>query len=272
MRVARCFPLALGAEHSLTTLRVAHSGQKPQTLQPSMRVAGVEHGKLKHVPSTGDLLSTHVAVPPSIAAEARRAASDLGTALQVGPGVRPLHVRSQELCCGETRASTASAVPGGQSTCLAATLSVISAWRLHAQTAVQEYSPPGSPRSDFSDRGVRAHPRSLLSLLAKQEAVAVLKQSQRHLAMHIHGADIVIAWLCAGVIRRMEERGANLQPESGEAALRGVAAHRPRSGDHQNRMCVLRACHIMHVHVGNRLTRLDLLSCRVPDILMLQDW
>jgi hypothetical protein len=41
----------------------------------------VEHGKLKHVPSTSDLLS--VAMPPSIAAEARRAASDLSTALQV---------------------------------------------------------------------------------------------------------------------------------------------------------------------------------------------
>jgi hypothetical protein len=66
-----------------------------------MHIAGVEHGKLKHVPSTGDLLSAHVAVPPSIAAEARRAASDLGTALQVGPGVRPLHAPSQELCPGD---------------------------------------------------------------------------------------------------------------------------------------------------------------------------
>ena len=68
---------------------------------------GVEHGKLKHVPSTGDLLSAHVAVPPSIAAEARRAASDLGTALQVGAYILPLHIRSLELCRGETGALTA---------------------------------------------------------------------------------------------------------------------------------------------------------------------
>lgn len=43
--------------------------------------AGIEHGKLKHVPSTSDLLGA--ALPPSIAAEARRAASDLGAKLQV---------------------------------------------------------------------------------------------------------------------------------------------------------------------------------------------
>lgn len=49
-------------------------------------VAGVEQGKLKHVPSTSDLLGA--AMPQAIAAEARRAASDLGTALQVSTRVR----------------------------------------------------------------------------------------------------------------------------------------------------------------------------------------
>ena len=66
--------------------------------------AGVEHGKLKHVPSTSDLLSAHVAVPPGIAAEARRAASDLGTALQVasapGPSMHALApAPSMHACC-----------------------------------------------------------------------------------------------------------------------------------------------------------------------------
>jgi hypothetical protein len=113
VRVARCISLALGAEHSSTTPWAAHHGPTPDPATaiarrrrgalidggciPYTLSAGVEHGKLKHVPSTGDLLSAHVAVPPSIAAEARRAASDLSTALQVGPGLR-----ARGSCAAET--------------------------------------------------------------------------------------------------------------------------------------------------------------------------
>ena len=106
----------LGAEHSVTICR-QRSVLCTHVCKPFQITAGVEAGKLKHVPSTGDLLSAHVAVPPSIAAEARRAASDLGTALQVGPSIPCIHACRS--CAVETHGMTASAVPGGRSTCLA---------------------------------------------------------------------------------------------------------------------------------------------------------
>jgi hypothetical protein len=108
--------------------------------------AGVEHGKLKHVPSTSDLLG--VAMPPSIAAEARRAASDLSTALQVGPAAIPTCEVSE---VAWRRMLLLSVVADSR------TVYVLSSGHRYPQHVMQEYSPPGSPRSDSSDRGVGAH-------------------------------------------------------------------------------------------------------------------